>query len=192
MKQTPPSERQLGESRKRQILAWELIGALWILVAGGLLHFAFDWGGRWRAIAAFVPVNESVWEHLKMLFWPGLLFAMWQLRFTPVDLRQFLTAKCLSLSAMPLILITLFYTYTAILNDNYLALDILCFMIATAIGQWMSYSLLIRHSEARVWRVPGLVGMVFFLFAFSLFTFFPPHLPLFEHQQTGQYGIIPE
>ncbi|WP_145924436.1 DUF6512 family protein [Microbulbifer aggregans] len=189
MKQAPSSERHLNQRRNGHILVWELMGAVWILVAGSFLHFAFAWSGHWRPIAAFVPVNESVWEHLKLLFWPGLFFALLEWRFIPVDLRQFVTAKCLSLTAMPVVLITLFYTYTAILTDNYLALDLLSFMVAIAAGQWISYSLLTRPSEARSSCMPGLVGMAFFLIAFPLFTFAPPHISLFEHKETGLYGI---
>jgi hypothetical protein len=35
-----------------------------------LLHFAFGWSGRWLPLALVAPVNESVWEHLKMAYWP--------------------------------------------------------------------------------------------------------------------------
>lgn len=35
---------------------------------GTACHFAFDFFGESRLIAPFVPVNESTWEHLKLLF----------------------------------------------------------------------------------------------------------------------------
>ena len=40
---------------------------------GTACHFAFDFFGQSRLIAPFVPVNESTWEHLKLLFFPFLL-----------------------------------------------------------------------------------------------------------------------
>jgi len=57
-------------------LRWELAGIAVIFLAGSALHSAFDWTGHWRPIAWFAPVNESVWEHLKLAFWPGILYTM--------------------------------------------------------------------------------------------------------------------
>lgn len=188
-----PGPSPLGkpeQRRKTRILIWQIFGAIWILVTGSLLHFAFEHSGYWRPIAIFVPVNESVWEHLKMVFWPGLLFALLEYRFLAQESANFTTAKCLGLSSMPLAITTLFYAYTAVLGENQLILDILIFAIAVIVGQWISYSLLVRPYEVSSWRLPGRLTLVFFLTAFPVFTFYPPHLFLFEHAETGTYGII--
>ena len=52
--------------KKRYALAF-LLTAL----AGTALHFAYDWCLS-PLVGLFAPVNESVWEHLKLLFWPFL------------------------------------------------------------------------------------------------------------------------
>ena len=49
---------------KKSILLWELAGIIFIVVLGSVLHFAFEWSGRWTPIAPIAAVNESVWEHL--------------------------------------------------------------------------------------------------------------------------------
>ena len=59
----------------KQILIWEIIGVCFIIVAGGPLHELFEQSGRWWPVALIAAVNESIWEHLKMFFWPALLFA---------------------------------------------------------------------------------------------------------------------
>jgi len=45
-------------------LVWELAGIVFIVVLGMVLHFAFEWSGRWTPIAPIAVVNESVWERL--------------------------------------------------------------------------------------------------------------------------------
>ena len=50
---------------------WEIAGALTVLGVASALHFAFEWSNNFRLLAPFVPVNESIWEHLKMAFWPA-------------------------------------------------------------------------------------------------------------------------
>ncbi len=66
---------------KKQILIWEIIGVITIIMLGGPLHFLFEASGYWRPVALIAAVNESIWEHMKMFFWPGLLFASIQYLF---------------------------------------------------------------------------------------------------------------
>ena len=51
-------------------------GIPFILMFGGLTHFAFAWLGKTNWAAPFVPVNESVWEHLKMSYWTTFLWVL--------------------------------------------------------------------------------------------------------------------
>lgn len=62
-----------GLTRGGGALVWDLTGIPVIILGGVLLHFCFDWSGRRRLLAVFAPVNESVWEHLKMAYWPLLV-----------------------------------------------------------------------------------------------------------------------
>ena len=60
----------------KRLFYWELAGALFTAAMGTLLHFVYDWSGGWGAAAAFSAVNESTWEHMKLLFFPMFLFSM--------------------------------------------------------------------------------------------------------------------
>jgi hypothetical protein len=60
---------------KKSILRWELGGIAFIVVVGSALHFVFEWSGRAIPVAPIAAVNESVWEHLKLGFWPALVYA---------------------------------------------------------------------------------------------------------------------
>ena len=52
---------------------WGLVFTLAVL-GGTALHFLYDvWPNPLTAVLA--PVNESVWEHLKLLYWPFLAAA---------------------------------------------------------------------------------------------------------------------
>ena len=63
----------------KRLLYWELAGALFTAALGTLLHFAYAWSGGWSVAAAFAAVNESTWEHMKLLFFPLFLFSVVQL-----------------------------------------------------------------------------------------------------------------
>ena len=58
---------------------WPLAGFLTVSVLGTLAHFAYEWSGKQLLAGAFCAVNESTWEHMKLLFFPALLFTMIQI-----------------------------------------------------------------------------------------------------------------
>ena len=89
---------------------------LFISVLGVLLHFTYEWSGDNPIVALFSAVNESTWEHLKLLFFPMLLLTIIELLFT--EKRQlpsnYLFARTIGiLSGMAFIVIA-FYTLTGV------------------------------------------------------------------------------
>ena len=88
------------------------------------MHFAFGWFRDWTPLALAAAVNESRWEHLKLAFWPGVLWA-WIMPLPPDSSRwEVLSAKGMSLAITAILIVKIFTTYTAILGRNLLFLDI--------------------------------------------------------------------
>jgi hypothetical protein len=162
-----------------RILSWELAGAAFACGAGSALHFAYAWSGEWPPVALVAAMNESVWEHLKLAFWPTLVFAALQWPFVRGYARNFLAGKTLNLALVPLLIVVGFYGYTAILGSHQLAIDISLFVLAIFVGHASSYLVLTARPAPR-W-VPRLAGVLLILevAAFSLFSYFPPNAPLF-------------
>ena len=63
---------------KKTSFLWQVAGFGATALAGTLLHFLFDWTGKNLLAAFFSGVNESTWEHIKLLFWPLFLFGLIQ------------------------------------------------------------------------------------------------------------------
>ena len=175
---------------KRGAATWELFGGLFILVFGSSLHFVFEWTGEFLPIAPFVPVNEAVWEHLKMAFWPALIWALIERGPLRGRVNNFMLAKSVGILLMPLTIASVFYSYTAILGHHLLALDAGSFVVAVILGQYVSYMLLTgdERSAATNRVMPSLVVLVAVLFI--VFTFAPPHVGLFMDGPSGGYGIL--
>jgi len=173
----------------KRILWWELAGFVFISLVGSALHFIFEWSGYLRAVALIGAVNESTWEHLKLAFWPGLVFAAVEYSFLRAHVRNFWVAKSLALWIMPLTIAVLFYAYTAALGDNWLPLDITIFLLAVALGQWASYRVMTSPPVGKRTRQLAHAALVLLTTAFCLFTYYPPRLFLFQDPISGQYGI---
>ena len=65
---------------KKRVAFWQFAGFTVAVALGTILHFLFDWTGSF-ALAPVSAVNESTWEHMKILFFPMLLFAAVQSPF---------------------------------------------------------------------------------------------------------------
>ena len=174
---------------KKSIFRWELGGIAFIVVVGTVLHFAFEWAGHWTPIAPIAAVNESVWEHLKLGFWPALAYAAWEDSRFKKSANNFFLAKTLGIYLIPITIVILFYSYTAILGHDLLAADIAIFVVAIIVGQLVSYKLLMDSPlPERLNRIAPIALAVLGIL-FVLFTFYPPQVPLFRDSITGLYGI---
>ena len=58
------------------LLLWQIIETVLIIILGIILHFLYEWSGKNKFVATFSAVNESTWEHLKLAFFPILIFGI--------------------------------------------------------------------------------------------------------------------
>jgi hypothetical protein len=175
---------------KKSILRWELGGIAFIVVVGTVLHFAFEWSGYAIPIAPIAAVNESVWEHLKLGFWPALVYAALEYSRFGKSANNFHFAKTIGIYVIPITIVVLFYAYTAILGHDLLIADILIFVVAIVVGQIVSYKLLMVSPLPKRLNRFAPIALAVLGILFVLFTFYPPHLPLFKDPVSGGYGIV--
>lgn len=168
-------------------------GLFFILILGSALHFVFQLTNFWKPVALIAPVNESTWEHLKMVFWPGLFFFLIEYQFLKKQTRNYWTAKAACLVLMPAVIAFGWYGAVALSGKNYFSINILLFVVAILAGQVVSYRLLTGPVLPAVYTRYAVVAIVGLSVAFPTLTFFPPRIFLFEHmdlQNTGQYGLL--
>jgi hypothetical protein len=173
---------------KNPILKLELIGIVFIILAGGLLHFVFEWAGGWRPLAIIAAVNESTWEHLKLAFWPTLIWFLIEIFYIRKTSNNFYFAKAIGILLMPIGITVLFYAYTAFMEDM-LAIDLTIFVVAVIIGQGVSYKILKAKPLTRWINVIGIALLVLMTAVFSTLTYQAPELEIFRDPVNGDYGI---
>jgi hypothetical protein len=175
----------------RSILKWELAGLGVIFLLGSGFHFLFSALGSNPTAGIFFPVNESVFEHLKLTFWPTIIWAAFSYNFLKSTANNFIIAKAAAVITMPLVIIALFYGYTAFMADNVVA-DIIIFLAAAAAGQFLNY-LLLKTGSLPQW-LSGLSAILILALAllYAAFTFYPPYTGFFMDSNTGLYGIMTE
>jgi hypothetical protein len=175
---------------QRSVLRWELVGIGVIFFVGAMFHFLFEWAGGWPPVGVIAAVNESVWEHFKIAFWPALIYAIIEYPFLKRSCHNFFIAKAIGLYVMPAVIAAIFYAYTAIFGEEILVVDILIFLVAVVLGQLASYKILTLKQWPRWLGWLGVAMVVLLAVAFGVFTFYPPELGIFRDAVSGGYGII--
>lgn len=175
---------------KKTILRWELLGILFIFVVGFPWHYVFGWTGGWRPAALIFPVNESIWEHIKLCFWPGLIWALIEYPFIGRRAPDFWPARAAGLLTMAVVMAALFYAYRAALGRSVLWANLLDFGIATAAGQLVSYRILTGPALSPAARRLALIVLGVLLIAFLSLSYFPPRIFLFQDPTAKAYGIL--
>lgn len=172
-----------------KVFLWELFGIIFISITGALLHFVYDWSNEYKPFALISAVNESTWEHLKIAFWPALIYSI--LEYVPLSniTNNFIISKAACLLVIPLSIVILFYSYTAILGRNFLIADISIFVLSICFGQKISFKLLTMPQLPSLITSLSMFIIVILIIQFSLFTFFPPKLSIFKDPVKGGYGI---
>ena len=172
---------------KRDLSLWQFAGFCLTSLGGTLLHFLYEWtdGAVWAA--PFSGVNESTWEHMKLLYFPLFLFALIQHRFFR-DRLDFWCVKWAGISAGLLLIPLLFYTYNGALGKSPDWVNIAIFFVSTA-AAFLLETHLFRQGR-RLCRRPRLAFFALCLVGvlFIFFTFFPLPIPLFRDPLSGQFG----
>lgn len=162
---------------KRKLFLWEISGFIFTALFGTLLHFLYEWSGENKIVSIFSAVNESTWEHLKLLFFPTLVFTVLQYFVIGHDFKGFLFTKAIATLLGMFTIIVLFYTYKGVVGKDSLIVDIIIFLLGVAVIAIFSYFRL-PHGKGN----NSLGAFIFIIIAilFALFTFNPPPIGLFQ------------
>lgn len=147
-----------------------MIGTIW--------HFAYEWSGNNFILGFFFPINESTWEHMKLCFFPMLLYSFCmnhKLRHNyPYVTSALLSGILLGSFFIPVI----FYTYSGILGTHFLFFDILTFIASVLLAFTAVYRLTLSGRAAPFATLLKLLVVLVLLF-FFLFTYHPLPVGIF-------------
>jgi len=173
---------------KRSVGLWQFFGFAVSTLGGTLLHFLYEWLDKAWWIAPFSGVNESTWEHMKLLFWPTFIYAVIQSIFFGAY-RDFWCIKLrgilLGIALIPL----LFYTYNGVIGKSPDWINIVIFFVSAAISFIYEYRLF--KDKRVIWgsSTVSVIILISVALLFILFTFITPELAIFKDPITNTYGV---
>lgn len=125
---------------------YTILGILFVIITGTLSHFLYDWSGNNRIVGFFTPINESVWEHMKLLFFPMLLYSLFIIVKFQKKYPCIISALCFGILTGTILIPLLYYAYTFVLGKNIFVLDISIFILSVIIAFWLSSKLTLSCS----------------------------------------------
>ena len=162
---------------KRTVWLWELFGFAVAALGGTLLHFLYEWLGEAAWIAPFSGINESTWEHMKLLFWPMLIYAIIESFF----FRGYPGFWCVKLRGVLIglgLIPVLFYTYNGVIGKSPDWVNIAIFFISAAIAYLYEARALAKNRPCSH-PIAAISALAAIALLFTLFTFFTPDLGIF-------------
>ncbi len=163
----------------KDITRHSIIGIIFVQVTGTLSHFLYDWSGQNPVIGLFTPVNESIWEHMKLLFFPMLFYSLAMILKYRRHYPHIASAMFFGILTGTILIPIFYYAYSSVLGTNYLVLDIGIFILSIVASFWLTYKLTLSHRLEGCTLVSGFaVGVL--LLCFLLFTYHAPDTVIFQ------------
>lgn len=172
----------------KKIRNYQIFSIVFTFILGTLLHFTYKWSGQNQFVAWFSAINESVWEHLKLLYFPMLITTIIGHFYFGEKVPNFLCSKTFGIVISLILMVTFFYTYTGVFGENFAIVDIASFFVFAFLGEFISYILIINKYNCNN-KISVLI-LLMLLISFIIFTYFTPDLGIFKDPVTGEYGII--
>ena len=165
----------------KKIRNWQIVAVLFTLVLGTLLHFTYEWSGNNQIVETFSAINESTWEHLKLLFFPMLIFAIFEGINIYKETNNYIEAKTLGIIFGMLFITVFFFTYTGIIGTNFAVLDIGSFFVGVILSEIIAYKIMrMKSFSTNKTKRISIILIIIITLCFIIFTFNPPNINYFR------------
>lgn len=176
----------------KKILFYSVTGCIFVSILGSLSHFFYEWSGQNMLVALVCPVNESTWEHMKLLYFPTILYTLY-FKFQCREYKNISAAMLLGNIMGLLSIPVFFYTYSGVYGRNVSWIDISIFFVSVVIVFYLAYHWIIKQYKKEhpnccgilYWRVENyqvllIIISILLAVCFFIFTFYPPSWGLFQ------------
>ena len=169
---------------KKSFWKFQIASAIFVIILGIILHFTYGWSRDNKLVGIFSAVNESTWEHLKLIFYPMIITTIVG---NYIFGEKVICAKTVGVITAMLFTVIVFYTYTGVIGTNYAVINIAIFVLAVILGEYVTYRLYKKDIQNN--SSTCTIILMILLILFIIFTFNAPEINLFKDPIAGVYGI---
>ena len=163
----------------KHLKRYTVIGIIFVLITGTLAHFLYGWTGNNHIAGLFTPINESIWEHMKLVFFPMLIYSLIMILKFHRKYSCITSALSFGILVGTFLIPLFYYTYTFFLGTNIFILDISTFILSIVIAFWLSYKLTLSCRLEPYSPLLCILVCIIFV-CFLIFTCHPPNTTIFQ------------
>lgn len=168
----------------------KIIGVFISFILAVILHFIYGWIPN-SLISVIAPVNESIWEHMKLIVTPSLIFSIFEYfiyKKKDIAFNNFILSYAISSILGILVYLLIYIPLNDIFGHKaYIAISLLFLILifVQVVSYYIMNKEIIKHSSDI-----GILLIVIIYFVFGYLTYHPPKINLFYDYMNKGYGII--
>lgn len=154
-----------------------------------LTHFLYTWLPN-SLFSIFFPVNESIWEHMKMLFSAiilcGLIDYFLIKKFDINSNNLIFSTFITGIISVPLFLLIYLPIYNLIGENMFI--NLITLFITIYFVEIIGYFIMSKEGN-NILNIIGIIGIIISYIIFGILTYNPPKNDLFLDTTENKYGI---
>lgn len=167
----------------------KMVGIFIIFGLSFISHFLYEWLPN-SVLSLFFPVNESIWEHMKLIATPVLIFSLFEFfvyRKKNIEFNNFIFAYAISIVLGIIIYLLIYLPIDYIFGHSAIVAISLLFIIFIIVEIFSYY--IMNYKEIKYSNIIGIIIMLCLYVVFGYLTYNPPKTDLFYDTQKKIYGI---
>ena len=172
-----------------KLKCYTITGILFVIITGTISHFVYEWSQNNFILGFFFPVNESTWEHMKLLFFPMLIYSFFLGRRLKGDYPCITSSLLAGVLLGTFLIPVIFYTYSGILGQHFTPLDIATFILSTLLAFATVYRLSLSCRASSCTFLLKICTLLL-AFCFMIFSFRHPDLGIFMNPSITKNSIL--
>ena len=163
------------------------INSIIIFALSTLLHSLYNYLPNFFT-AIFVPVNESVWEHMKMIFSAYMLYLLIRILFVKKNPRNLVSSFVITALCNIVVYLIIYLPLNALIGKEIMIVTLITYFISILISNYIMHQLQEKKENKRLNKIMGYVIILVYLI-FTLLTYYPIRIDLFYDKVLNAYGI---
>lgn len=161
-----------------------IINSIIIFIISAISHFIYDIFPN-TITSLFFPVNESIFEHLKLVFTSGLIFSLIEFLFSK-EKNFFL--KAFLRSILLVIILSIIYIPIYYLIGEKIIITLIILFITILITEYI----ITKISTTENYDIINIISLIFIIISYVIMTYLtynPPKQDLFYDHKHNNYGL---
>ena len=167
----------------------KLIAVIGIFIISIISHFAYELFPN-ILFSFFFPINESIWEHMKILFTSTLLYGLIDylllkknnIKYNNFSFQLYFTA----FSSIPIYLVIYLPIYKLIGENLFISITLM--ILVYILEQYISFHIL-KEKEFKILNIISVPIIIIIYLGFIYLTYNPPHTYVFYDIINEKYSI---